>query len=173
MIYRVSLAAEADGSSSGEAYINSRDEKHTVCVLTGICDRTVSRILNYGGWIERAVGEMLLKNAEHFMNAGSEKIIQEICDFMYSCIGFDVPENVTERPALMRKTWQIVLYAWETGKLSADEQQEWVEKRADRKLKYKRERKKGIMGRGNPLLARRKFRTLEDLDKKSKELYGL
>ena len=117
MIYRESFAGEAEGRRCGEAYYHSKDEKYTVCVLTGIGDRPIRRLLNYGGWIERAVGEMLLRNADRFMNVGGEEIVQDICNFMYSCIGFDVPGDVTERTSLLGKTWLIVLYSWQSGKL--------------------------------------------------------
>lgn len=57
--------------------------------------------------------------------------------------------------------------------MSFEEQQQWVEKRAKSKLKYSKKRRRGIVGRGNPLLARRKIRTLEDLSKKSKKYIGM
>lgn len=58
-------------------------------------------------------------------------------------------------------------------KLSADEERIWIEKRAGTKLQFSKRKKHGIIGRGNPLLARRKLRTIKDLDQKSKNLYGI
>ena len=49
----------------------------------------------------------------------------------------------------------------------------WIEKRIGKKLTFSSKTKKGIAGRGNPLLSRRKIRTLEDLDKKSKKYIGI
>ena len=48
-----------------------------------------------------------------------------------------------------------------------------IEKRIGKKLTFSSKTKKGIAGRGNPLLSRRKIRTLEDLDKKSKKYIGI
>lgn len=58
-------------------------------------------------------------------------------------------------------------------KMTADEEREWIEKKAGKKLCFGKKRKNGIAGRGNPLLARRKIRTKEDLDIKSQNLYGI
>lgn len=57
--------------------------------------------------------------------------------------------------------------------MSADEERQWVEKKTGRKLSYSKKTRHKIIGRGNPLLARRKIRTIEDLDKKSKKLFGI
>lgn len=57
--------------------------------------------------------------------------------------------------------------------MSADEERQWVEKKTGKKLSYSKENRHGIIGRGNPLLARKKIRTIEDLDKKSKKLFGI
>ena len=57
--------------------------------------------------------------------------------------------------------------------MTADEEREWIEKKAGKKLCFGKKRKNGIAGRGNPLLARRKIRTKEDLDIKSQNLYGI
>ncbi|MCD8119474.1 MAG: hypothetical protein LUE29_08355 [Lachnospiraceae bacterium] len=57
--------------------------------------------------------------------------------------------------------------------MSADEERKWIESRTGRKLLYGNKRRKGVIGRGNPLLARRKIRTMDDLQKKSKKLFGV
>lgn len=57
--------------------------------------------------------------------------------------------------------------------MSIDEEQKWVERRRRERLIFSKKRRKGIIGRGNPLLARRKIRTMEDLDKKSKKYIGI
>lgn len=58
-------------------------------------------------------------------------------------------------------------------KLSADEERIWIEKKTGKKLQFSKRKKHGIVGRGNPLLARRKIRTIKDLEYKSKNLYGI
>lgn len=58
-------------------------------------------------------------------------------------------------------------------KMSAIEEKNWIEKRIGKKLTFSRKMKKGIAGRGNPLLSRRKIRTLEDLDRRSKKYIGI
>ena len=59
-------------------------------------------------------------------------------------------------------------------KMSFDEQENWVKNRCSAKnITFSRKKRKSIIGRGNPLLARRKFRTMEDLDKKSKKYIGI
>ena len=59
------------------------------------------------------------------------------------------------------------------SKMSAIEEKNWIEKRINKKLIFPRKMKKGVVGRGNPLLSRRKIRTIEDLDKKSKKYIGI
>lgn len=59
------------------------------------------------------------------------------------------------------------------AKMSAIEEKNWIEKRIGKKLAFSQKMKKGVVGRGNPLLSRRKIRTLEDLDKKSKKYIGI
>ena len=59
------------------------------------------------------------------------------------------------------------------AKMSAIEEKNWIEKRIGKKLTFSSKTKKGIAGRGNPLLSRQKIRTLEDLDKKSKKYIGI
>lgn len=59
------------------------------------------------------------------------------------------------------------------GTMSADEERQWVEKRIGKKLKFSRKRKRGNIGRGNPLLSRRKIRTSEDSQSKINKYYGI
>lgn len=61
----------------------------------------------------------------------------------------------------------------EIKNMSFDEQETWIAKRAKSKIGFSKKRRIGIIGRGNPLLARRKIRTMEDLDKKSKKYIGI
>lgn len=53
------------------------------------------------------------------------------------------------------------------------EERSWVEKRNNSRLSFSKRQKYGIIGRGNPLLARRKIRTAADLEKKSKKFFGV
>lgn len=57
--------------------------------------------------------------------------------------------------------------------LSFDEEKQWIENRRKQMLVFSKRRKKGVTGRGNPLLARRKIRTMEDLAQKSKKYFGI
>lgn len=57
--------------------------------------------------------------------------------------------------------------------MSSIDERRWVEKRTKSKLTFSKNTKRSVTGRGNPLLSRRKFRTLEDLDKKSKKYIGI
>ncbi|MCD8049391.1 MAG: hypothetical protein LUG52_07300 [Clostridia bacterium] len=59
------------------------------------------------------------------------------------------------------------------NKMSIDEQKQWVENKTGKKLVFRKDRKKYIIGRGNPLLSRRKIRTMEDVDRRSKQLFGI
>ena len=59
------------------------------------------------------------------------------------------------------------------NEMTFDQQQEWVEQKTNRKILFSKEKKRGIVGRGNPLLARKKIRTIEDIDKKSKKYIGI
>lgn len=59
------------------------------------------------------------------------------------------------------------------GNMTADEEQKWIQKKIGKKVLFSKSKKRGVTGRGNPLLARRKIRTLSDLDKKSKDLFGI
>lgn len=58
-------------------------------------------------------------------------------------------------------------------RLSFEEEKEWIENRRKQVLGFSKKRKRGIAGRGNPLLARRKIRTIEDLEQKSKKYFGV
>lgn len=51
--------------------------------------------------------------------------------------------------------------------MTAKEEKEWVNKRCKEHLKFSKHRRYGIIGKGNPLIARKKIRTLKDLDKKN------
>lgn len=57
--------------------------------------------------------------------------------------------------------------------MSFDEQQQWVNNRTKSKLKFSKIHKRGVVGRGNPLLARKKIRTINDLNVKSKKYIGI
>lgn len=57
--------------------------------------------------------------------------------------------------------------------MTAKEEKEWVDKRGKAHLKFSKRRRYGVIGRGNPLIARKKIRTLKDLDKKSRKLFGI
>lgn len=59
------------------------------------------------------------------------------------------------------------------NEMTFDQQQEWIEQRTNRKILFSKEKKHGVIGRGNPLLARKKIRTNEDIDKKSKKYIGV
>ena len=57
--------------------------------------------------------------------------------------------------------------------MDVKEERSWIEKRNNSKLSFSKGHRYGIIGRGNPLLARRKIRTAEDLAKKSKKFFGV
>lgn len=50
--------------------------------------------------------------------------------------------------------------------MSLDEEKQWIENLRKQKLVFSKEKKRGVAGRGNPLLARHKIRTMGDLQKK-------
>jgi hypothetical protein len=58
-------------------------------------------------------------------------------------------------------------------KMTSQEEKEWIENKKKCTLTFPRRRKFGFTGRGNPLLARRKLRTKEDLDRLSRKYIGL
>lgn len=53
------------------------------------------------------------------------------------------------------------------------EERSWIEKRNKSKLSFSKRQRYGIIGRGNPLLARKKIRTAQDLEEKSKKFFGV
>ena len=57
--------------------------------------------------------------------------------------------------------------------MDTKEERSWIEKRNNNKLSFSKRQRYGIIGRGNPLLSRRKIRTAEDLEKKSKKFFGV
>ena len=61
----------------------------------------------------------------------------------------------------------------EMKSMTMNEEREMVKKRNEERLTFSKQRSFGIIGRGNPLLARRKIRTEEDLNIKSKRLMGV
>ncbi|MCD8089589.1 MAG: hypothetical protein LUD81_03025 [Clostridiales bacterium] len=61
----------------------------------------------------------------------------------------------------------------ELSKVSADEEREWIEKKIGKKLTFSKKRKHRIIGRRNPLLSRKRICTIEDLEEKSIELFGV
>lgn len=58
------------------------------------------------------------------------------------------------------------------GNMTADEAQKWIRKNR-KKVLFSESRKREVAETGNPLLTHRKIRTLSDLDKKSKDLFGI
>lgn len=61
----------------------------------------------------------------------------------------------------------------EFNAMSAEQERQWIEKKIGGPLVFGKKRRYGIVGRGNPLLARRKIRTLDDMERKSKDLFGI
>lgn len=57
--------------------------------------------------------------------------------------------------------------------MTAKEEQAWVKKRCSQKIVFSKTRRQHIVGRGNPLISRRKIRTLADLGARSKEVIGI
>lgn len=57
--------------------------------------------------------------------------------------------------------------------MTAEEEQAWVKKRSNQKIVFSKTRRHRVIGRGNPLVSRRKIRTLADLDARSKEIIGI
>ena len=78
----------------------------------------------------------------------------------------DIKENKNEYRA---SHW----YFYRETNMDVEEERSWIEKRNHSKLSFSKRQRHGIIGRGNPLLARRKIRTAEDLEKKSKKLFGM
>lgn len=57
--------------------------------------------------------------------------------------------------------------------MTATEEQNWIEIKQKSEIRFSKKRRYGIIGRGNPLIARKKIRTLKDIEKKSSRLFGL
>ena len=57
--------------------------------------------------------------------------------------------------------------------MSPEEERSWIENKIGHRLVFCKSIPQYLSGRGNPLLARRKIRTKEDLDKKSRILFGI
>lgn len=58
----------------------------------------------------------------------------------------------------------------ELSKMDFDEEKAFVEKRIGRKLVFSKSRHPKMTGRGNPLIVRHRICTMEEIDKKIKEL---
>lgn len=57
--------------------------------------------------------------------------------------------------------------------MTADEEKRWANSKSNKKVVFSKRRRHGMIGQGNPLLARRKIRTIEDLGRKSRDLFGV
>ena len=57
--------------------------------------------------------------------------------------------------------------------MTADEESKWISKKIGKPVVFSKRKRHGRVGRGNPLLSRRKLRTQEDLAKKSRDLFGV
>lgn len=61
----------------------------------------------------------------------------------------------------------------EFSALSPEQEKMQIEKRTGRKLIFSKKKNEGRAGRGNALLARKKYKTDQDYEEKSRELFGL
>lgn len=61
----------------------------------------------------------------------------------------------------------------EFSAMTAEEEKQWINNKNGKKVVFSKRRRHGIIGRGNPLLARRKVRTIDDISKKSQDLFGI
>ncbi len=50
--------------------------------------------------------------------------------------------------------------------MTLEEEREYVKNKTSKDLVFSRRKRKGIYGRGNPLLAKKKYRTIEYIDEK-------
>lgn len=57
--------------------------------------------------------------------------------------------------------------------MTAEEEKTWVEQRCKQKIVFSKIRHPHVVGRGNPLVSRRRIRTLADVDARSKEVIGI
>lgn len=57
--------------------------------------------------------------------------------------------------------------------MTAEEEKQWANNKNGKKVVFSKHRRHGMIGRGNPLLARRKVRTMEELSRKSRDLFGI
>lgn len=62
---------------------------------------------------------------------------------------------------------------YQLAQMTPDEERSLVKERTGCTLDFSKKQRYGIIGRGNPLLARRRIRRMTDLDKKSKQLFGI
>lgn len=58
-------------------------------------------------------------------------------------------------------------------RMTPAEEREIIERKISVPLGFSSKRRYGIVGRGNPLLSRRRIRSLEDVDNRSKRLFGV
>lgn len=61
----------------------------------------------------------------------------------------------------------------EFSDLSADDEKKWIENKTGHALFFSKKKKAWRVGRGNPLLARRKIRTASDLEARSRKIFGI
>lgn len=57
--------------------------------------------------------------------------------------------------------------------MSADQEREWAEQMSKKTLVFSRKGRRRFMGKGKSSLACSKCRTLQDLDQKSRDLFGI
>jgi hypothetical protein len=58
-------------------------------------------------------------------------------------------------------------------KMTLEEEKQLVYDIKGEEIKFSKRRKRFLHGRGNPLISRKKIRTIEDIEEKSKRLYGI
>ena len=56
--------------------------------------------------------------------------------------------------------------------MSVSKEKQWVEKKINKELIFSCNRRHGVIGRGNPLLARKKIRTMAYVDDKIAQITG-
>lgn len=57
--------------------------------------------------------------------------------------------------------------------MTLQEENDWVEKKCGRNLLFDKKKRYGVIGRGNPLLSRRKIRNAADLESRSRKYFGI
>lgn len=111
-----------------------------------------------------------LQNPKHTMNSVKHKEFEQL----YVAVCLEVKTMYTISKTTKKNVERVTgLTMDKIRTMTPLEEKEWIEKEQNKKTIFSRRIHPGIVGRGNPLLSRRKIRTFADLEKISRRTIGI